>query len=97
MSAIYRREMGAFFTSGIAYVFLTVFWLVSGIFFFTGTIMSNTTNVASMFSSMFYVVMCLIPILTMKLLSEEKKNKGSAAYHERTAEPDGERLESGPQ
>lgn len=75
MSAIYRREMGAFFTSGIAYVFLTVFWLVSGIFFFTGTIMSNTTNVASMFSSMFYVVMCLIPILTMKLLSEEKKNK----------------------
>ena len=75
MSAIYRREMGAFFTSGIAYVFLAVFWLVSGIFFFTGTIMSNTTNVANMFGSMFLVVLCLIPVLTMKLLSEEKKNR----------------------
>ena len=75
MLAIYRREMGAFFTSGIAYVFLAVFWFVSGLFFFSSTIMSYTTNVSGMFGSMFYVVLCLIPILTMKLLSEEKKNK----------------------
>ncbi len=75
MLAIYRREMGAFFTSGVAYVFLTVFYLISGIFFFNGVLCSGTTDVSPMFSSMFYVVMFLIPILTMKLLSEEKKNK----------------------
>ena len=34
MGAIYRREMGAFFTSGVAYVFLVVFYFVSGIFFY---------------------------------------------------------------
>ena len=75
MGAIYRREMGAFFTSGVAYVFLTVFTLLSGIFFFFGVIGSGTTETSPMFSSMFTIVLFLIPILTMKLLSEEKKNR----------------------
>ena len=75
MLAIYRREMGAFFTSGVAYVFLAVFWLVSGIFFYNGVITSGFADTSNMFSSMFYIVMFLIPVLTMKLLSEEKKNK----------------------
>ena len=75
MLAIYRREMGAFFTSGVAYVFLAVFWLVSGIFFYNGVVASGTTDKSSMFSSMFYIVLFLIPVLTMKLLSEEKKNR----------------------
>lgn len=75
MGAIYRREMGAFFTSGLAYVFLSVFTLLSGIFFFFGVIGSATSNMSSMFSSMFIIVLFLIPILTMKLMSEEKKNR----------------------
>ena len=75
MGAIYRREMGAFFTSGAAYVFLAVFYLVSGIFFFNGVISQSTTDTSAMFSSMFYIVIFLIPVLTMRLLSEEKKNK----------------------
>ena len=75
MRAIYRREMGAFFTSGVAYVFLAVFWLVSGIFFYNGVILNGFADTSNMFSSMFYIVMFLIPVLTMKLLSEEKKNK----------------------
>lgn len=75
MLAIYRREMGAFFTSGVAYVFLAVFYLLSGIFFFNGVISTGTTDTSAMFDSMFIIVMALIPILTMKLFSEEKKNK----------------------
>ncbi len=75
MGAIYRREMGAFFTSGLAYVFLSVFFLVSGFFFYVGSIASATTSTSGMFSSMFLVVVILIPILTMRLMSEEKKNK----------------------
>jgi ABC-2 type transport system permease protein len=75
MLAIYRREMGAFFTSGVAYVFLAVFWLVSGIFFYNGVVGNATTDTSALFSSMFYIVLFLIPVLTMKLLSEEKKNR----------------------
>lgn len=75
MGAIYRREMGAFFTSGVGYVFLSVFTLLSGIFFYFGVIGSGRADISPMFSSMFLVVLFLIPILTMKLLSEEKKNR----------------------
>lgn len=75
MGAIYRREMSAFFISGVAYVFLAVFFLLSGIFFYNGVISAGTTETSSMFSSMFIIVLFLIPILTMKLMSEEKKNR----------------------
>ena len=50
MLAIYRREMGAFFTSGIAYVFLTVFWLVSGIFFYNTVIAAKTSTAGHIIS-----------------------------------------------
>jgi len=75
MGAIYRRETHAFFISGVAYVFLTVFFLLSGIFFYNGVITSGTSDTSPMFGSMFMIVLFLIPILTMKLLSEEKKNR----------------------
>lgn len=75
MLAIYRREMGAFFTSGLAYVFLAVYWLVSGLFFFNYVVLSGFADMTPLFDSMFFIVLFLIPVLTMKLLSEEKKNR----------------------
>ena len=70
MGAIYRREISSFFTSSIAYVFLSVFFLFSGYFFYAGSLASATTDMSAMFSALFLVVVILIPILTMKLLSE---------------------------
>ena len=79
MGAIFRREVGSFFTSSIAYIFLSVFYVFSGFFFFTGTLQSSTTDMSAMFSALFLVVTFLIPILTMKLLSEEKRQKTDQA------------------
>ncbi|MBR6242931.1 MAG: ABC-2 transporter permease [Ruminococcus sp.] len=75
MGAIYRREMNAFFISGVAYVFLSVFYLLSGYFFYNGVLLSGRTDTSPLFASMFIVVLFLIPILTMRLMSEEKKNR----------------------
>ena len=75
MGAIYRREMGAFFTSGVAYVFLAVFYVFSGYYFYNEVIQSGYTDTSPLFSNMFRIVLFLIPILTMRLLSEEKKNR----------------------
>ena len=75
MSAIFRRELGAFFTSGIAYVFLAVFYLLAGVFFYMYTLSPSTTDMSGMFSMLFAVIIFLIPILTMKSFSEEKKQK----------------------
>ncbi|MBQ8181509.1 MAG: ABC transporter permease subunit [Ruminococcus sp.] len=75
MGAIYRREMGSFFTSGLGYVFLTVFYAFSGYFFYTEVIESGISDTSPMFASMFIMFIFLIPVLTMRLLSEEKKNR----------------------
>lgn len=75
MGAIYRREMGAFFTSSIAYVFLAVFYLASGYFFYSSSLYAATTDMSSTFTSLFLIIVVLIPILTMRLFSEEKKQK----------------------
>ena len=75
MGAIYRREMGSFFTSGLGYVFLTVFYAFSGYFFYTEVIESGISDTSPMFASMFIMFLFLIPVLTMRLLSEEKKNR----------------------
>ncbi|MCC8110623.1 MAG: ABC transporter permease [Ruminococcus sp.] len=75
MGAIYQREMGAFFSSSIAYVFLAVFYLTSGYFFYSGSLYSATTDMSSTFTSLFLIIVILIPILTMRLFSEEKKQK----------------------
>ncbi|MBR6761681.1 MAG: ABC transporter permease [Oscillospiraceae bacterium] len=75
MGAIFRREIGAYFTSGIAYIFLAVFWLFSGYFFYVSCLNSATTDMSGMFQSLFMICIFLIPILTMRLFSEEKKQK----------------------
>ena len=75
MGAIYRREIGAFFSSAIAYIFLAVFYFFYAFFFSMGCLYSSTTDMSVVFSSMFMVILFLIPILTMRLMSEEKKQK----------------------
>ncbi len=75
MGAIFRRELGSYFTSSIAYVFLTCFYLGAGYMFFDGTFASGTASVSVFFSSLLLIVIILIPILTMKTFSEEKKQK----------------------
>jgi len=73
MSAIYRRELMAYFTSPIGYVFSAVFFAISGVCFTTTTIGSGTTDSTDYFAMILLFFVILIPLLTMKLFSEEKK------------------------
>ncbi len=79
MGAVLRREWGAYFHSAIGYVFLAVFYLFSGFFFFLYCLSAHSTDMSGVFSSLFVVLLFLIPVLTMKLLSEEKKMKTDQA------------------
>lgn len=74
MSAIYRRELMAYFTSPIGYVFSAVFFAISGVCFTSSTIGSSTTDSTAYFSMILLFFVVLIPLLTMKLFSEEKKS-----------------------
>lgn len=79
MFAIMRRELAAYFHSPIGYIFLTAFYFFSGIAFFTGNLMSQNADLGGVFGFMFNLVLFIIPVLTMRLLSEDRKNKTDQA------------------
>lgn len=74
-----RRELSSYFNSPIGYIFLAVFYVFSGFYFFAACLMSNSTDISPVFQSMFTIVLFLIPILTMRLLSEDKKYRTDQA------------------
>ena len=74
MGAVLRREFSSFFKSPIGYVYLAVYYLIAG-FYFWMLMMSQSTQIGMLFSSLFLFSCILIPILTMKLFSDEKKQK----------------------
>jgi len=73
MAAILKREFLAYFRTPLGYVFISAMYLFTGYFFFTFNIFGNTTNTSDLFATLFSVVLFLIPILTMRLLSEERR------------------------
>lgn len=74
MFAILKREMQSYFASPIGYIFLAVFYFFAGMFF-SSVLYSNTTDVTYVFSSLFTVLIFIIPLLTMRSMSEDKKQK----------------------
>ncbi|MBR6633437.1 MAG: ABC transporter permease subunit [Clostridia bacterium] len=75
MLAIYKRELSAYFTSTIGYIFMAVFLALSGAIVWFSTFFSASTSFANYFFIMIFFFIVLIPILTMKLLSEERRTK----------------------
>ncbi|MGN0642074.1 MAG: ABC transporter permease, partial [Huintestinicola sp.] len=75
MGAIYKREMKAYFTSPVAYIFIAVFYVYTGLYFVQINLAGATTDMSYVFSSVFTIMMILLPLLTMRLMSEEKKQK----------------------
>lgn len=75
MGAIYRRELRAYFISPVGYVFVGVFLCLAGAFFALSTLYSGTTSLSSYFTYVLMSFVVLIPLLTMRLFSEERKSR----------------------
>lgn len=75
MIAILKREFNSYFYSPVGYVFLFVFFVTSGLFFFTGPLYTGRADISSVFSAMFWVMLIIIPVLTMRLLADDKRLK----------------------
>ncbi len=74
MLAIYKREMRSFFTSPIGYMFLASFLAINGFLFcFCTLLMGTNSHVADYFSFVMFVFIVLLPLLTMKSFSEERR------------------------
>lgn len=79
MGAVFRREMSAFFVSPVAYVFLSVFYLFSGFNVYLYATQYGTADLSYSFSSVFIMLLILIPLITMKLFSDDKKQRTDQA------------------
>jgi len=79
MGAIFRREFKAFFTNPIGYVVLALLLAASGILFFFNNLSYGLADLSYVFSGLFTVSLLVIPFLTMRLFSEEKRQKTDQA------------------
>ena len=79
MTAILKKELGSFFTSAVGYVVLAVYYFFAGLFFYYYCFRMDSKDMATVFSNMFMITVLVIPIITMKSLSEEKKQKTDQA------------------
>jgi len=75
MLAIYKREIRGYFTTPIGYIFVALFVAVASLIFTYTTLYSGTCDVNVYYSFILYSFAILIPLLTMRMLSEEKKTK----------------------
>ncbi|MBQ4648215.1 MAG: ABC transporter permease [Clostridia bacterium] len=76
MFAIYKRELKAYFISPIGYLFVGNFLAVSGLLFSICTLQQQeSSSVSNYFRYLIYAFAILLPLLTMKSLSEERKTK----------------------
>ena len=75
MGAIFRREVQSYFISPIGYIFLAAFYAFSAFFFATSSLAQGSTKMNTMFSQLMIILVVLIPILTMRTMSEDKKSK----------------------
>jgi ABC-2 type transport system permease protein len=75
MWAVYKREVKSYFLSPLGYVVMGFFLLVSGFFFTANNIFPMSSDFNAVLGNTSFIFMMLVPILTMRLLSEEKKTK----------------------
>lgn len=79
MDAIYKRELKSYFITPIGYIFCGMFLAVSGLLFSYLTLLNNgadsTDAVSQYFVYLIIVFAVLLPLLTMKLFSEDRRSR----------------------
>ncbi|MBP1543945.1 MAG: ABC transporter permease subunit [Oscillospiraceae bacterium] len=75
MTAIMKREFASYFTSPLGYVYLAVFYGFSGLFLWMTCLTSGSADMSGTFLWMFFIMMILIPILTMRTMADDKRQK----------------------
>lgn len=75
MTAIFKREFSSYFVSPLGYVFLAVFYGFSGLFLWMNCLAVGQADMSGVFVLMFFVMVVLIPVLTMRTMADDKRLK----------------------
>ena len=75
MLSLWKRELQGYFYTPIGYVFMGVFLTLSSVIFFLTIMQSRSSDLLTFIGTMSYLWMLLCPVLTMRLLAEEKQKR----------------------
>lgn len=75
MLAMFKKEMRTYFTSMTGYIFLVFFTLITGIFYSQYCVLIANGEFTIVLSQITLIFLLLVPIITMRLLSEEARQK----------------------
>jgi len=79
MTAIFRKEFRSFFTSPIGYIVIAAVYFFAGMFFREYNLYYGMNNLNSVYSGLFTITLLASPLLTMRLFSEEKRQRTDQA------------------
>ena len=74
MWAIIKKEFKSYFLSPIGYIYIGVFLLMCSIFFYLDVFTYMSTDFPYMFGSASTILTFIVPLITMRMFSEERKN-----------------------
>ncbi|MDD7728832.1 MAG: ABC-2 transporter permease [Clostridia bacterium] len=75
MTAIYKRELKSYLTSMIGYLFIFFILVLTGIYFSAYQLSAAYPKFEYTLSALTFVFLIAVPILTMRVLAEERKQK----------------------
>ena len=72
MTAVWKREMQSYFLTPVGYVFMGVFLALAGLMFYMMNLAPRSSDILVFLGQMSFIWMLLSPVLTMRLLAEER-------------------------
>ncbi len=75
MLAVYKRELRAYFTSSTGFIFMGFFLLLSGFFYAMTNLFGASPNYNSVLGSITFIFLIVVPILTMRLMPDDKRQR----------------------
>lgn len=75
MLAILKKELQSYFTSFIGYCVIAIFYFFSALYFYVINLKMSNSSLSGVFGSMVLWIVLIAALMTMRLFSEEKKNK----------------------
>ena len=79
MIAICKREIRSFFNSPVGYVCIAALAALYGYYYYLVMAIGSTSYISAVYQTMFSFSMMIIPIITMKSMSDDQKNKTDQA------------------
>jgi len=75
MRAVFKHELNSYFTNLMGYVFGTFLLLFAGLYTMVINIDQKLVSFEEVFFNMDFIFMIIIPVLTMRVLAEERRQK----------------------